>query len=270
MINLDGVAGVLGDIGRRSQERIGLFAQKYDAAYLRERRLPGFKPRDFAAHFRNQSEPKVIAEIKRASPTQGEIAPGQHPVKVAGQYLANGAHALSVLTEPEFFRGDINFLRKIRERHPEAFLLMKDFIVDPLQLEQAMWAGADCILLIVALLPPDGLADLYRAACGMGLSVLVEVHDEAELNLALELAPQMIGINNRNLKDMSISLEVTASLAAQVPPETVIIGESGIKTNQDMRYLARLGCAGFLVGTHLMAQPDPGLALARLLQPVEV
>lgn len=265
MIDLTAVPGVLGEIGRRTQMRLAAFQEKYDRAYLVERRLPGVAPRNFAKHMTEGSYPRVIAEIKRASPSRGEIAPGVSPIEVAKSYLDAGAHALSVLTEPDYFHGDINFLRKIRERCPSAYLLMKDFYVDTFQLDQALWAGADCILLIIALTGPEASRLLFHKAQELGLSVLVEVHDQAELRVALDLKAPLIGINNRNLKDLSISLKVSEDLAKLIEPGTVIIGESGLKSRADLDRLANVGCHGFLIGSHLMASKDPGAKLRELL-----
>ena len=269
MIDLSGVEGILGEIGRRSQERVNIESLKKSQSWLKDYRLSGFVPKDFAANLRKNSL-NVIAEVKKASPSKGEIAPNINPVDVASQYLSHGASALSVLTEPDYFKGDISYLRDIREAFPDAYILMKDFFVDPYQLHQALWAGADAILIIVALLGRDGSQGMYYRAKELGLTPLVEVHDERELRIALDMGASLVGINNRNLKDLSISLSTTERLIKNINSSSVtVIGESGIKSRQDLLRLKGAGCNGFLVGSSLMESGSPGESLARLLSEEE-
>ncbi|MCX6130463.1 MAG: indole-3-glycerol phosphate synthase TrpC [Proteobacteria bacterium] len=206
----------------------------------------------------------VIAEVKLASPSRGTIAQ-LDPVLVAADYLANGAAALSILTEPLFFKGDIAYLKAIRAAHPDALLLQKDFVVDPYQIFQAKLAGADAILIIVALLGREGSQKMLNTARQLGLAALVEVHNTDELQIAIEIGAELIGINNRNLKDLTISLDVSLQLLPLVPKNVLAICESGIETQADLVRLQKAGCHGFLVGTSLMKTATPGLALARLL-----
>lgn len=207
----------------------------------------------------------VIAEIKKASPSKGDIAPDLEPVAVAKDYVKNGAVALSVLTEPQYFKGSLDYLRQIRESCPETPLLMKDFFIDEYQLYQAKEAGADAILIIVALLGREGSQNLLDKACELGLTALVEVHNESELVIAKDIGADLIGINSRNLKTLDISLDNILRLIPFVPTNAVVIGESGIKTKADLRELKAAGCHGFLIGTHLMATGQPGRALADLI-----
>ena len=221
------------------------------------------KKLDFYHRF-DQFGYNIIAEIKLASPSRGMIAQ-LDPVMVAGEYLKNGAAALSILTEPVFFKGDIAYLSAIRQAYPQALLLQKDFVVDPYQLFQAKLAGADAILIIVALLGEDGSQQILDQARQLGLAALVEVHNAEELAIAERIGAELIGINNRNLKDLTISLAVSLQLLPLVSQRAKIICESGIEQPKDLALLQAAGCHGFLVGTSLMKTGEPGEALARLL-----
>lgn len=223
------------------------------------------QPRDFAAVF-SQPGFQVIAEVKLASPSKGPIAPQLKPLDVAGDYLSQGAAALSVLTEPTFFQGKLDYLAEIRSAHPEALLLMKDFVVDPYQLYQARYTGADACLLIVAMLTPEELQTFYAEALALGLTPLVEVHTEAEMQAAVALGAKLIGVNNRDLKTLTTDLETSRRLAQLAPAGTTLICESGLSTGEDLRRAQSWGFTGFLIGTHLMATGTPGTALASLLQ----
>lgn len=218
---------------------------------------------NFCARFDTEGY-NIIAEIKLASPSRGSIA-HLDPVFVAGEYLKNGAAALSVLTEPVFFKGDIAYLIAIRKAYPQALLLQKDFVVDPYQLFQAKLAGADAILIIVALLGEKGSQLILQQARQLGLAALVEVHNAEELAIAERIGAELIGINNRNLKDMTISLAVSLGLLPLASKRAKIICESGIERPEDLALLEAAGCHGFLVGTSLMKTGTPGEALARLL-----
>jgi indole-3-glycerol phosphate synthase len=208
--------------------------------------------------------PRVIAELKRRSPSRGELRPDFDPVAIAKAYEAGGAAALSVLTDERFFGGSLAILESVRgaTRLP---LLRKDFVVDAYQIDEARVAGADAVLLIVAALAPAELAKLREHAVGLGLDVLVEVHDEAELDVAKGAGADLIGINNRDLKTFHTDLAVTERLAKRVPEGALVVTESGIFGREDVARLQRAGAAAFLVGESLMREPDPGLALRRLL-----
>ncbi len=269
---LQAVPGVLGRIAQRVRERVE--AEKADslasAGLQRELESPGRRrPRDFLPAFGPagvaRDRPAVIAEVKLASPSEGNIAAGADPVAVAGAYLGAGARALSVLTEPDFFKGSPAYLRAIRARYPDALLLMKDFVIDDHQLERAVVDGADAVLLIVALLGRAGTRSFLLRALGLGLTPLVEVHDRDELEIAAACGARLIGVNNRNLKTMEVTLETSLRLAPLAPEGAVLISESGIRTAEDIARLARAGYRGFLVGTGLMKTGDPGGALTRLM-----
>lgn len=207
---------------------------------------------------------RVIAELKRRSPSKGEIRPDFDPVAIARAYEAGGAAALSVLTDERFFGGSLAVLEAVR-RATSLPLLRKDFVIDAYQIDEARAAGADAVLLIVAALAPAALERLRAHALGLGLDVLVEVHDEAELDVAKGVGADLIGINNRDLKSFVTDLGVTERLARRVPQGAVVVAESGISGPADLARLERAGASAFLVGESLMREPDPGRALRRLL-----
>jgi indole-3-glycerol phosphate synthase len=206
---------------------------------------------------------RVIAEIKRRSPSRGEIRADFDPVRCAKAYAEAGAAALSVLTDARYFGGELGFLPAVRAA-VDLPILRKDFVVDPYQIDEARVHGADAVLLIVAALARDALPELRRYAAKRGLEVLVEVHDDSELDAALETGADLIGINNRDLRTFEIDLGVTERLAGRVPPGVVVVAESGIFTHDDVQRLLAAGAHAFLVGESLMREADVGLALRKL------
>jgi len=222
-------------------------------------------PRGFAATLRARTPRAVIAEIKRASPSKGLIREDFDVAWLASRYAAGGAACLSVLTDQQFFRGNADYLAQARAACTLP-VLRKDFIIDPIQVIEARALGADCILLIAAALDDDALQSLADAAFDLGMDVLAEVHDEAELQRVLTL-PQdtIIGINNRDLNTFHTTLDTCISLRAQVPADRLLIGESGIHTPDDIRQLAAHDIGAFLIGESCMRQPDPGAAVADLI-----
>lgn len=207
---------------------------------------------------------RVIAEVKKASPSKGLIRADFDPVAIARAYTAAGAAGISVLTDAPYFQGHLDFLAAIRTAVPAAPLLRKDFTVDAYQIYEARAAGADAILLIVAALDYSHLAELHVLATDLGLDALVEVHTAAELETALRLQPPLLGINNRDLHTFHTSLEVTHQLGPLVPPETLLVSESGIATPADLAAVAAAGARAVLVGESLMRQADVGAALRAL------
>lgn len=207
---------------------------------------------------------RVLAEIKRASPSAGAIRAGADPAEIAAEYHAGGAAAISVLTDEQFFDGRLDFLQRVRERVPLP-LLRKDFIIDPYQVIEARAAGADAILLIVAALSPAELADLLTVATLHKLDALVEVHDAREAEVALAAGASLLGVNHRDLKTFTIDMSLTEQIARRVPPSVILVGESGIKTAADVRRLGDAGAHAVLVGETLMRAPSPGAALRELL-----
>ncbi|HEY0256707.1 MAG TPA: indole-3-glycerol phosphate synthase TrpC [Candidatus Methylacidiphilales bacterium] len=206
----------------------------------------------------------IIAEVKKASPSAGIIATDFNPLSQAREYARGGAHALSVLTDEKYFGGHLTYLRQIRDQ-VELPLLRKDFILHELQVYESVVAGADCILLIVASLDDATLHQLYDVAKSCQLDVLVEVHNLPEMERALELGADMIGINNRNLKTFEVDLATTEELAEEIPNDTVAISESGIKTGEDVRRVRAAGINAVLVGETLMRAKNVPLKLRELL-----
>ena len=206
----------------------------------------------------------VIAEVKKASPSMGVIRASFDPVAIAESYAAAGATCLSVLTDEKYFQGSGHYLRLVRAAVGLP-LLRKDFIVDEYQIVEARALGADAILLIVAALSDAELATFTRLAHDLGLDVLVEVHDEAECARALQLPLRVIGVNNRNLHDFSVSLDTSRRIQAMLPADYLLVSESGIHTRADIEALQADGIHAFLVGGALMQADDPGVALSALL-----
>ena len=207
----------------------------------------------------------IIAEVKKASPSKGVIRADFHPVHVATAYATNGAAAISVLTEERYFQGHLDYLAAIRAA-VSVPLLRKDFLFDPYQLYEARAFGADAVLLIVAILDDALLNELLWLADELNLSALVEVHDRAELERAVNCGARLIGINNRDLRTFHTTLATTEDLLPRVPRDASVVAESGIETVADIERLERAGVHAFLIGETLMRAADPGAALAGLLQ----
>jgi indole-3-glycerol phosphate synthase len=225
--------------------------------------------RDFEAALRArlaQGDAAVIAEVKKASPSKGVLRAAFDPAAIARAYAANGAACLSVLTDRQFFQGAPEHLVAARGACSLP-VLRKDFVVDPYQVYEARAMGADCVLLIVAALDPARMRALEAAARALGLDVLVEVHDAAELDLALALHTPLIGINNRNLRTFETRLETTLDLLPRIPPDRLLVTESGILAKSDVARMRAAGVHAFLVGEAFMRAPDPGRALAELFGP---
>lgn len=205
----------------------------------------------------------VIAEVKKASPSKGILRPDFHPAAIARSYAEHGAACLSVLTDLQFFQGAPEYLQQARAACSLP-VLRKDFIIDPYQIYQARDWGADCILLIVSALDHGLMSELEACAHDLGMGVLVEVHDADELTAALRLKTAMLGINNRNLRTFETSLDTTLSLLPRIPEEKLVITESGILNQDDVKRMRDANVHAFLVGEAFMRAPDPGLELNRL------
>ena len=204
----------------------------------------------------------VIAEIKKASPSKGVIREDFSPVRIAKQYQENGATCLSILTDEEYFQGSLNYLKEIKSE-VEIPLLRKDFIIDEYQIYQSKIFGADCILLIVSALSDEQLKEYKQLADELNLDVLVEIHDENEMERILPLDFSLIGINNRNLTTFEVNLETTKNLSSKLKGQ-LIVSESGIRTNEDIDQILSYDVLNFLVGESFMRADDPGLELNKL------
>jgi indole-3-glycerol phosphate synthase len=207
----------------------------------------------------------IIAEIKRRSPSKGIIRDAFDPVSIARNYCDNGAVAISVLTEADFFDGSLNHLRAVREISDRP-LLCKDFIFDQYQIYEAAHAGADAILLIAAILDGTQLHDLLQTAYGLGLDALVEIHDRKELDRVMRDEVRLLGINNRNLRTFETTLDTSLQLAAEVPKSVTLVSESGIRRREDIDRLRAVGFHAFLIGEELMRADDEGRALRDLVK----
>ena len=211
---------------------------------------------------------RVLAEIKRASPSAGAIRAGADPAVIAADYEAAGAAAISVLTDRQYFDGDLAFLAACRGRgRVRVPLLRKDFLIDAYQVAEARAAGADGILLIVAALSPAQLGELLAAAESFALDVLVEVHTVREAEVALAAGTMLLGVNHRDLRTFSIDMSLTSVVAPMLPPEVVLVAESGIRTAADVQLLGAVGAHAVLVGEQLMRAASPGDALRALRTP---
>ena len=210
-------------------------------------------------------QPAVIAEVKKASPSKGVLREHFVPADIARSYEAGGAACLSVLTDVQFFQGSTAYLQQARAACSLP-VLRKDFIIDPYQVVEARAMGADCILLIAACLDDAQMAELEACALGLGLDVLVEVHDAAELERALRLKTPLVGVNNRNLRTFEVSLDTTLGLRDRIPAGRLLVTESGILGRQDVRRMRAAGVHAFLVGEAFMRAPEPGVALQGLFE----
>lgn len=215
---------------------------------------------DFAAALTRTRGASLIAEVKRASPSKGLIARDWDPPLIGETYARHGAAAISCLTDSRYFQGELTYLTAIKERLAEkklaAPVLRKEFIYHEYQVYEARMAGADAILLIVAVLGDNDLRRLHQLSAELGMGVLVEVHDEAELERALKFDAHIIGVNNRNLKTFEVDIENTARLRAQIPAGKVVVGESGIRDEADVRRMAEMGCDAILVGETFCKLPQ--------------
>ncbi len=258
---------ILKKIVDSKRERLAAVKMHVPLAEL-QARIPDIPPvREFLSSLQRADaagRPAIIAEVKKGSPSKGVIREDFDPVAIARIYEENGAACLSVLTDENFFLGHLHYLSAIRES-VQIPLLRKDFIFDPYQIVEARAAGADAILLIAAMLDPDRLRDFLFLARDLKLDVLLEVHDERELEMALSTDCGLIGINNRSLHTFVTDLATTERLAGRIPAERLVVAESGINCRADIERLQGAGAKAFLVGESLMREEDIGKKLQELL-----
>ena len=235
----------------------------YDALEQAAWHAPSPRGAAFAAALRRPDGVNLVAECKRRSPSRGVLAADYDPVAQARAYERGGAAAVSVLTEPSFFDGALEHLSRVRAAI-DVPVLRKDFIVDPYQLLEARLAGADAVLLIVSALDDEPLGRLLAQAAGLRLAALVEVHDERELQRAVDIGATVVGVNNRNLRTLAVDLDVSTRIAARLPGDVTAVSESGVGSAADIARLRGLGYHAFLVGERLMTSADPEGDLRRL------
>ena len=250
-----------------SDNLMELEARKRDfsLAELKRKALDQPPPLDFGSALRGDSI-RLIAEVKKASPSRGVIRPDFNPVEIACTYAANGASAISILTETKNFEGSLDYLGDIgKALNKKLPLLRKDFIHDPYQVYESRARGADSLLLIVAILTPEKLGELLGLSHELGMSCLVEVHDEVELEIAIGSGASVIGINNRDLKTFTVDIGTTRRLRPLIPPDRIVVSESGIKNRTDMEELGEMGVDAVLIGESLMSAPDISDKMKELL-----
>ena len=260
------MSDILEQIVAVKRDEISLARRRRDLASLRRDAESLGGQRDFTSGLRRKiasGAAAVIAEIKKASPSKGVLREKFVPQQIAESYERHGAAALSVLTDAQFFQGSAAFLKQARAACTLP-VLRKDFMVDAYQVFEAREMGADCILLIAAVLDDAQMIDLEAQAHALHMAVLVEVHDAAELDRSLRLKTPLVGINNRNLRSFEVTLQTTLDLMKNVPAERLLITESGILARDDVQRMRDAQVHAFLVGEAFMRAPDPGLALAEL------
>jgi indole-3-glycerol phosphate synthase len=255
----------LDDLAHLLREEVSQKKRKWSLSSLTDRPLFQVKRRGFLRALQGEGGRKIIAELKQSSPSRGMIRGEFDLEAIARVCESHGAAALSVLTQQRFFGGELRHLEVVygATRLP---LLMKDFLIDPFQIHEARSHGADAVLVIVAMVENGLLEELYLTGRELGLDVLVEVHSEEDLERALKLEPGLIGINNRDLRDLSVDLSTTERILPQIPAGVWIVSESGLRNREDLLRLEEKGVHAFLIGEWLMEGPDPGERLAGLLQ----
>jgi indole-3-glycerol phosphate synthase len=257
---------ILDKIIQQTKEDLEIRKKEYSIDWLgRSLAYNPYPPRDVKPYLRATDEEKVriIAEVKKASPSKGVIREDFDPLAIAQTYSQNGANAISVLTEPHFFQGDLEYLTGIR-RYVNTPLLRKDFIIDKYQIVEALVYGADFILLIAKALSKAELKELYEYALHLGLEVLVEIHDKEDLRKAIACGATIIGINHRNLETFEMDMELCDKLIPLIPNGKIIVAESGVSDTETIKRLSGIGADAFLIGEHFMRQDDIGAEVKRL------
>ncbi|MDP7015714.1 MAG: indole-3-glycerol phosphate synthase TrpC [Pirellulaceae bacterium] len=258
------MATILDKIVVRKREEIAARQAALDATELRARVADAPPVRDFLAALSRPGPIRLIAEIKKASPSQGVLREDFDPVEIAKIYEAHGAACLSVLTDEPFFQGKLDYLTAARS-HVQIPVLRKDFILDTYQLLEARAAGADAVLLIAECLDDGSLRELHDEARRLGMTPLVELYEPDNLERVVAAGATLIGVNNRDLRTFAVDLQHTVRMRGKVPPDCVFVGESGIENRADVEMLEIAGVDAILVGGGLMSQPDIGAAVDRLM-----
>ena len=266
------MSDILNKIVQTKHEEVAQRLRKTPLADMRSDAESRVLTRDFEGALRTKiaaGQAAVIAEVKKASPSKGLLREDFIPADIAQSYAFGDGHTsaacLSVLTDQQYFQGSTDYLKQARASC-DLPVLRKDFMVDVFQIYESRAMGADCILLIAACLNDAQMADFEAVAQALGMAVLVEVHDAQELERALKLKTPLLGVNNRNLRTFEVSLDTTLSIMAELPPEKLLITESGIATREDVLRLRQAGVHAFLVGEAFMRAPEPGEALAELFE----
>jgi indole-3-glycerol phosphate synthase len=260
------MSDILKEILATKHEEVAAALSRTSRTAIRAEAESQLTPRDFTAAIRSKiaaGNAAVIAEIKRASPSKGVLREDFRPTEIAADYESHGAACLSVLTDRDYFQGAPEYLQQARAACSLP-VLRKDFLVDPYQVWEARAMGADAILLIIAALPLDAMREMEAIAKSLGMSVLVECHDAAELDIALQLETPLLGINNRNLRTFEVSLETTLAQLERIPADRIVVTESGILAPADVALMRSRSVNAFLVGEAFMRAASPGVELARL------
>jgi indole-3-glycerol phosphate synthase len=257
---------ILDEIIRKTKDDLEKRKKEFTLDWLgRSLAYNPYPPRDVKkALTATKDEPiRIIAEVKKASPSRGIIKEDFDPLLIANEYAQSGASAISVLTEPHWFKGDLEYITAIR-RYTQTPLLRKDFIVDKYQIVEALVYGADFVLLIAKALSKKELKELYEYALHLGMEVLVEIHDKQDLKKAMSCGALIIGINHRNLEDFTMDMELCHKLIPMIPNGKIIVAESGVSDNLTIQNLSEAGVDAFLIGEHFMRQDDIGHELKKL------
>lgn len=255
---------ILDDIVAQKLLRLTLQKAKTPVEKVIEEAQSAPAPRDFLGALKDKTGISLIAEVKKASPVKGILRDSFDPTQLAESYKRAGACAVSVITEEDFFKGSPDYITQVREAISLP-ILRKDFIFDPYQVYESRAIGADAVLIIAGILEDGQLADLMALTSEYGMTPLVEVHDEEETQRAIGCTARVIGINNRNLKTMSVDISTTARLLRLMPKETIVVAESGIRTREDMQALESLGVDGALVGESIVTAVNPEIKIRQLL-----
>lgn len=249
---------ILDEINKRTLEDVERRKKEYSLDWLgRSLSANPYPPRDVKPYLTSTKEEpiRIIAEVKKASPSKGVIKEDFDPLKIAQAYSENGANAISILTEPHYFQGNLEYLTQIRRYVPTP-LLRKDFILDKYQIVEALVYGADFILLIAKSLSTKQLKELYEYALHLGLEVLVEIHDKEDLKKAMHCGANIIGINHRNLETFEMDMNLCDELIPMIPNGKIIVAESGVSNIETIKRLSSIGADAFLIGEHFMRVPS--------------